>query len=59
VTVVNREGAWGRAVFRARQGPELWWGLVALALALLLGESALAAAGPTSRRRPATVATEP
>lgn len=45
VTVVRREGAWERSVFRQRQGPRLWRPLLLLALALLLGEAMLAAAG--------------
>jgi Aerotolerance regulator N-terminal len=42
---VAREGGWGRAIFRTRQGPELWWVLLLAALALLLVEAGVAAAG--------------
>jgi hypothetical protein len=45
VTEVRRTGAWERAIFRARQGPELWRPLLLVALLLLLLESAIAAAG--------------
>lgn len=54
VVEVDRPAAWPRSVFRARQGPELWWPLVLCALLLLLVESVMAAsgkAGPSSRRR--------
>jgi hypothetical protein len=47
---VSRESAWSRAIFRTRQGPELWWGLLLAALALLLTEAAVAAAGPSAAR---------
>jgi len=49
VTEVRREGGWGRAVFRARQGPELWRPLLLAALLLLLLESGVAAAGRVRR----------
>lgn len=42
---VDREAAWDRAVFRARQGPELWWPLLLVACILLVVESLVAAAG--------------
>ncbi len=45
VTEVRRAGAWDRAIFRTRQGPELWQPLLLAALLLLLLESAIAAAG--------------
>jgi hypothetical protein len=48
VTIVRRDGAWERSVFRDRQGPRLTRALLLVALLLLLLESALAAAG----RRP-------
>lgn len=51
IVPVRRADAWGRAVFRERQGPELWRPLVLLALALLVTESLLAAAGRTRRVR--------
>jgi hypothetical protein len=53
VVEVERAAAWPRSVFRARQGPELWWPLILCALLLLLAESVMAAsgkAGPSSRR---------
>jgi hypothetical protein len=51
-TRVRRDGAWTRSIFQERRGPELWRILLALALALLVVESALAATGrPMFRRR--------
>jgi hypothetical protein len=53
VVEVARASAWPRSVFRARQGPELWWPLILCALLLLLAESLMAAsgkAGPARRR---------
>lgn len=50
VTAVRRNGAWDRAIFRQRQGPELWRPFLLLALILLLVEAGIAAAG---RTRPA------
>jgi hypothetical protein len=54
VTVVSRSGGWDRAVFRARQGPELWQALLLAGLVLLLAEAAVAATGPVlgGRRTP-------
>jgi len=49
VTDVRRPAAWDRAIFRARQGPEVWRTLLLAALGLLLVEAAVAAAG-TARR---------
>lgn len=49
VTVVRRDSGWDRAVFRTRQGPELWRPLLLAALILLLVESGLAAAGRVRR----------
>lgn len=46
VVDVEREGAWDRAVYRARQGPELWWPLLLAMLLLLLGEGLVATSGP-------------
>jgi len=43
---VDREGAWDRAVYRARQGPELWWPLLLAMMLLLLGEALMATSGP-------------
>ena len=45
VTAVRREAAWDRSAFRARQGPVLTRFLVLAALAALLAEALLAAAG--------------
>lgn len=53
VTVVRRDSAWERSVYRARQGPRLTRALLLVALLLLLLESALAAAG----RRPTATPT--
>ncbi len=47
---VDRPEAWSRAVFRARQGPELWRSLLVLAIALLLLESAMATSGRREAR---------
>ncbi len=44
-THVRRDGAWARSIFQERQGPELWRTLLALALALLVVESVVAATG--------------
>ncbi|MCG6957012.1 MAG: BatA domain-containing protein [Gemmatimonadetes bacterium] len=55
---VSREAAWSRAIFRTRQGPELWWGLLLAALALLLTEATVAAAGPSAARSRGTRAEE-
>ena len=49
VTEVRRSGAWDRAIFRARQGPELWQPLLLAALLLLLLEAGVAAAGRVRR----------
>jgi hypothetical protein len=45
VVLVERDGDWSRAVFRTRQGPELWWPLLLATVALMLVEVLLAAAG--------------
>ena len=50
IVVVDRPGAWSRAVFRERQGPELWWPLLVLAALILVVESLVAAAGGAGRR---------
>ncbi len=49
VTRVDRPDRWGRAVFRARQGPELWFPLLAVGLLLLVVESLVAASGRSAR----------
>jgi hypothetical protein len=57
VVSVDREEDWARAVFRTRQGPELWWPLLLVAATLLVIEALLAAAGradvSTNQRRKA------
>lgn len=45
VIEVDRKDAWSRAVFRSRQGPELWWPLLLGAIALLVIESLIATSG--------------
>ncbi len=45
VVEVSRPEAWAGAVFRARQGPELWWPFLLAALALLAVESLMATSG--------------
>jgi hypothetical protein len=45
VVLVREADDWEGAVFRERQGPELWWPLVVLGLVLLLVEARVAAAG--------------
>jgi hypothetical protein len=49
VTTVDREAQWGRSVFRARQGPELWWPLLLAAALLLAIEALVAASGRVER----------
>jgi len=53
---VDRDGAWDRAVYRARQGPELWWPFLLAMMLLLLGEASMATSGPVNplSRRGAT-----
>lgn len=50
---VDEADAWEGAVFRVRQGPELWRPLLFLALLLLAAESLVAAAGRSEPHRPA------
>ena len=63
VVSVDEPGGWGRAVYRTRQGPELWWPLLLAVLLLLVGESFMATSGrkgearPISRSTPSPVAT--
>lgn len=45
---VDDAGDWGRAVYRRRLGRELWRPLIAVAIALLLAEALVAAAGRTA-----------
>jgi hypothetical protein len=51
---VRSEGAWARSIFQERRGPELWRILLAMALALLVAESALSATGRLSVRKRAS-----
>jgi len=53
VVPVDGRGAWRRAVYRSRQGPELWWPLLLAVLLLLLGESLMATSGRRESRRAA------
>ncbi|HSW28272.1 MAG TPA: BatA and WFA domain-containing protein [Longimicrobiales bacterium] len=55
VTSVATEGGWRRAIFRARQGPELGRTLVAAVLVILLLEAAVAATGRLAGRGRAVV----
>ena len=45
---VDRDGSWDGAVYRVRQGPELWWAFLLAMLLLLLGESVMATSGQVS-----------
>jgi hypothetical protein len=58
--LVDRPERWAGAVFRTRQGPELWLPLLAAAGLLLLIESLVAAAGlrPARRARPSPASSE-
>jgi hypothetical protein len=58
--VVDRPERWAGAVFRTRQGPELWLPLLAAAGLLLVIESLVAAAGlrPARRARPSPASSE-
>ena len=49
ITTVDREAQWDRSVFRARQGPELWWPLLLAAALLLAVEALVAASGRVER----------
>ncbi len=57
VVEVGRGGAWESAVFRARQGPELWWPFLLVVLVLLAAEGLMATSG--QRRRTASVPLTP
>lgn len=48
VTTVDREGDWAAAVFRARQGAELWWPFLVAAILLLMAETLMATSGTGS-----------
>jgi len=49
VVEVDRADAWSRAIFRARQGPELWWPFLLATLLLLVAESLMATSGRRER----------
>lgn len=52
--VVDEAGDWEREIYRARQGPELWWPFLAAAMLLLLAETLMATSGertPFARAR--------
>jgi hypothetical protein len=51
VVDVARENGWGRAVYRARQGPELWWAFLLGVMALLTIEAFAASSGQHQGRR--------
>ena len=51
---VDSDGAWSRAIYRARQGPELWWPFLLAAVVLLALESLIAASGRGASRRSRT-----
>ena len=55
VVSIDREEDWSGAIFRTRQGPELWWPLLLTAVALMVVEALVAAAGrvkaPTNKRQ--------
>ena len=52
VVSVDDQEDWARAVFRARQGPELWRPLLAAVAVLLVLESLMGASGRGEGRRP-------
>jgi hypothetical protein len=53
---VSGDGAWSRAIYRARQGPELWWPFLLAAAVLLALESLMAASGRGVSTRSKTTA---
>jgi hypothetical protein len=59
VVTVDREAAWDRAVYRTRQGPELWWPFLLGVLTLLLIEAIIATSGQRATRRTANEAPVP
>ena len=50
VVDVSSENAWDRAVFRQRQGPELWWPFLVSVVALLMTEAFMATSGHQGRQ---------
>jgi len=53
VTSVSRGGAWTRAVYRGRLGPEVWWPFLLATVLLLFLESFLASSGRGGAQRTA------
>jgi len=51
VSEVDRDTAWERAIYQARQGPELWWPLLLGVMALLMIEALMATSGRSTARR--------
>jgi hypothetical protein len=49
-TRIETESQWSRGIFRARQGPEMWWHLLVAAVVLLVIEALIAAAGRVDTR---------
>ena len=48
VIPIDRKEAWDLSVYRARQGPELWWPLLLGMLLLLIAEALIATSGTAS-----------
>jgi hypothetical protein len=57
VVAVDRAEAWDRAIYRTRQGPELWWPFLVGVLILLLIEAIMATSGQRESRRKRVEAT--
>jgi len=57
VVAVDRLDAWDRAIYRTRQGPELWWPFLLGVLILLLAEAIMATSGQRETRRKVHAAT--
>ena len=51
VIAVERADAWDRSIFRARQGPELWWPFLIAVAVLLMLESFMATSGRVDKGR--------
>jgi hypothetical protein len=49
LTLVSGEERWEGAIFRTRQGPEIWWPLVVATVVLLILESGIASTGRARR----------
>lgn len=53
VVSVDREAAWPRSTYRARQGPELWWPFLLVVFGLMVVETMMATSGdrgPSGRK---------